>query len=277
MTSAMTPAVTRADRTWTAVVAECGLDRARPLLAALAPDPFARLDLAGALAATGLVLDRATPFAARLRPALEVQLAQDATTVLAALQRLPLDAAACPATAYWRGMFRDLRGPQQPDLAAADAAMWAAFGDAFRGRAGVDDAAPDWLNRVAADAQALRDLTETARAQRALPLTRHDRSLYARFGWNDDGDVPGLTGLLDAAALLRTRRAWVAAAPVFGPDARDRVQAAAAALAQAQRSAALPALDADARRLGLPRAVLAGALLPIRPVPPLDDILQEAA
>ena len=65
-----------------------------------------------------------------------------------------------------------------------------------------DDADPAWLKQVAAGTGAFRDPTDLIKAQRAQPLTAQDRSLYVRFDWNDDGDVPGLTGLLDAAALL---------------------------------------------------------------------------
>jgi hypothetical protein len=268
--------MTRSDRSWTAVVAECGLDRARPLLAQLAPRPFARVNLARALAETGFVLTRNTPFADMVRPRLEEQLGPEADAALAALARLPLDDDSCPATVFWRGMFRDLHGVNRPVLLGEAAADWAAFIDAFRGRAD-PDAAPDWLQPVANDAQDMRDLSTLARMQRALPLTPHDRSLYVRFGWNDDGAIPGMAGLLHAAALLRTQRAWLAAAPRFDAASQDRIMAAAGDLVAAERAAALAGLDDEARRYGLPREQLAADLYPPRVVPPLGDIVNEAA
>jgi len=272
----MTRAMTRSDRSWTAVIAECGLDRARPLLANLMPQPFRRIDLGRALAATGLTLDRQTPFADLLRPALENQLGPDAETVLHALARLPFDADLLSATAFWRGMLRNLHGANAPALLTAKAADWFAFVETFRGRTREHDV-PDWLKPVAAEADDLRDLASAARMQRALPLTRHDRSLYARFGWNDDGDIPGLSGLLDAAALLRTQRAWAAAADRFDAEDRDKIQTAADRIVTAERASALETADADARRYGVPRAEIETRLHPPRPVPPLNDILAEAA
>ena len=269
--------MTRTDRSWTAVVAECGLDRAQPLLAALVPDPFQRVNLARALDVTALVLDRGTPFVGLLRPKLEDALGPDAAVVFAALTRLPLYAIASPATAFWRGLFRDLHGRSQPSLSATGVANWAAFSDAFRGRAGPDDVAPHWLNQVAADAQVLRNLSSLAKTQRARPLTPHDRSLYARFGWNDDGDIPGMTGLLNAAALLRTQRAWAVAASLFDAEAQEKIMVAAGHIVTAERSAALETLEDDAKRYGVTRSQLAANLYPVRVVPPLTDILKEAA
>lgn len=269
--------MTRSDRSWTAAIAECGLDRARPLLARLVPEPFERVDLARALAATGLVPERGMSFAEQLRPGLEETLGFEAEAALAALGRLPLDQVACPATVFWRGMFRDLNGVSRPDLPSAAAAYWTAFTDAFRGRAAPDEAAPDWLNRVAEDAQAHREFTALVKAQRALPLTALDRSIYVRFGWNDDGEIPGLAGLLDAAALLRTQRAWAAVAGQFDVQSQDAIQSAAGRLAEAERMAAMATLDHDARRYGVLRSRLAAALYPPRLVPPLNDILAEAS
>ena len=243
--------MSRTDRCWTAAVAECGLHRARPMLAMLMPQPFDRVDLARALAATGLVLDRNTGFAGRIRPKLEVTLDGDAKTVFAALARLPFDERERPATVFWRRMFR--------------------------GRAGADDAAPDWLNQVAEGTQWLRDVSALAKTQRALPLTPHDRSIYARFGWNDDGEIPGLTGLLDAAALLRTERAWAVAAPNFEAESQRQIMAAAGQLIATERIAAMATLNDDVRRYGVPRVQLAAVLYPAREVPPLHDILTEAA
>ena len=88
-------------------------------------------------------------------------------------------------------------------------------------------------------------------------------------------DVPGMTGLLDAAAVLRTRQAWAIVAPLFDAPARAAIQAAAAALTEADRSAALAGVQDDARRYGLPADQIAAALYPPRAVPSLDDLLSE--
>ena len=265
----------REDRSWTATIAECGLERARPVLAALAPDPFARVDLARALAETRLVLDRNTPFAGQLQPALEAALAADAPAVFQALRRLPMDDALCPATVFWRIKLRDLHGPHQPMLSTSAAADWTAFTSAFRGRLGQAEA-PDWLRDVVAGVERLGTLTATAKRQRALPLSAHDRSLYARFGWNDEGNVPGMTGLLHAAALLRTQRAWALVAHRFDEASQAEIGAAAGRIDAASDAAAMATLDQDSRRLGVPRDKLAAALYPERPVPPLTRILSEA-
>ena len=258
------------DRGWTAVIAECGLDRAQPVLAWLAPDPFARINLAQALAATEILPDRNTSFANDLQPKLNAVLGADASAVLRALQRLPVDDTACPATVFWRVRFRDLHGAAQP---AVDG--WGDFMQAFRGRAGPGEG-PEWLDAVAAGVQRHRDLTALVKQQRALPLTAQDRSLYVRFGWNDDGEVPGLTGLLNAAALKRTQQAWAAVAQRF-EGAELQIEAAAADLVAKERAAGLATLDADARHYGIPPDQLAAALYPVRAVPPLSALLTEAA
>lgn len=266
--------MSRPDRSWTAVIAECGLKRAQPVLARICPAPFFRLDLADALAETGMIPDRATPFA-DLAPRLQTVLGPDYPYVIGALERLPFDQDQLPAAHFWRGQFRDLHGARRPDLPPTGAALWAAFLDVHRGRTTTDAADPDWLKLVGAGTDAFRKLTDLAKAQRALPLTPLDRSLYARFGWNDDGDVPGMTGLLDAAAVLRTRQAWAIVAPLFDAPARAAIQAAAAALTEADRSAALAGVQDDARRYGLPADQIAAALYPPRAVPSLDDLLSE--
>jgi hypothetical protein len=245
--------MTRSVRQWTACLAECALDRAQPVLAHLLPD--LQINLAQTLAATGIIPDRSTD----LRPTFEAALGPQAQTVLNALSRLPFDDNACPATTFWRARFRDVPG--------ADA-----FTLAFRGQPQPNP--PAWAAPIIADADRYRDLVALVQRQRALALTRQDRSLYARFGWNDAGDVPGMTGLLNAAALLRTQRAWAIAAPHVDAAA---LESAAAHMAAAERSASLATLDRDIRRLGLPREQVAAALMPDRPVPPLAAILSEAA
>ncbi len=265
----------RTDRDWTAVVAECGLDRAQPVIAALCPEPFARVNLAEALAKTAVVLGRGTAFA-DLRPKLEAALGPDAETVLRALARLPFDPAACKATAFWRGMFRDLHGRAQPALQGDAARNWAAFTAAFRGRTNALDAVEDWLAPIVLGSQAHRNLADLVKTQRGRPLTRHDRSLYVRFGWNDDGSVPGMTGLLDASALLRTQAAWRAVAFQFDAASQDIIAAAARDLVEAQRTGAMAMLDDDVKRYGVPRERLASALYPQPEVPPLSGIEQEA-
>lgn len=247
--------MTRTARQWTACLAECALDRAQPVLAHLLPNPFAHINLAQTLAATGLTPDPATDLHAAFQSALGPQ----ADTVLTALSRLPFDDSAVPATTYWRARFRDVPG--------ADA-----FTQAFRSRPQPNP--PAWVAPIIADAARHRDLVALIQRQRAAPLTTQDRSLYARFGWNDAGDVPGMTGLQNAAALLRTQRAWVLAAPHV--DAA-LLEDAAARMAAAERSAALASLDQDSRRLGLPRDQVASALYPDRAIPPLSQILTEAA
>lgn len=247
--------MTRTPRQWTACLAECALDRAAPVLAHLLPDPFAQVNLARTLASTGLTPDRTTD----LRSAFGAALGPQAAPVFDALSRLPFDDSACPATTFWRARFRDVPG--------ADA-----FTDAFRGRPQANP--PPWAAPIIADAARHRDLVTLVQRQRAQPLTAQDRSLYARFGWNDEGDVPGMTGLLHAAALLRTQRAWAIAAPHLDAPA---IEAAAARLMAAERSAALATLDHESRRLGVPPDRVAAALMPERPVPPLAAILSEAA
>ena len=272
----MTWTMTRPDRSWTATIAECGLDRAQPVLAKLAPDPFQRLNLAHALAATGIMPDRTTAFAV-LAARLDLALGPDFPLVTQALARLPFDPETNPAATFWRGLFRDLHGRNHPALPPAQSAHFAAFIDAFRGRAATNDNDPDWLKQVANDTRAFRELTALTTAQRTKPLTPQDRSLYVRFGWNDDGAVPGLTGLLNAAALLRTRNAWAAVADLFDAEAEAAIEAAAAALIEAERNAAMTGLDDDASRYGVPPAELAAALYPTRTVPPLSALLNEAA
>jgi hypothetical protein len=268
--------MTRDDRSWTAVIAECGLERARPVLSSLAPEPFARVDLAQALAQTGLILDRNTPFAAVLKPALAEALGPEMPAVMQALTDLPTDDALCPATVFWRARLRDLHGSHQPRLAPAALQDWTAFATTFRGRMSPGDV-PDWLSGVMTGVEWLAKLRATVQRQRALPLSAQDRSLYARFGWNDAGDVPGMTGLLNAAALLRTQAAWALVAGRFDSDAQDEIEAAAGRLDAIHRSAAMATLDLDSRRLGVPRDRLAAALYPERPVPALSRILTEAA
>jgi len=251
--------MTRSARQWTACLAECALDRAAPVLAHLLPDPFARVNLALTLAATGITPDRATD----LRPSFEAALGVQAEAVFRALSRLPFDDSAVPATAFWRARFRDVPGPD---------AFTDAFTNALRGRPQANP--PPWAAPIIADAARHCDLVTLVQRQRAQPLTAQDRSLYARFGWNDEGDVPGMTGLLHAAALLRTQRAWAIAAPHLDAPA---IEAAAARLMAAERKAALTTLDRDSRRLGVPADRVAAALMPERPVPPLAAILSEAA
>ena len=268
--------MTRTDRSWTATIAECALDRAQPVLARLAPQPFQRLNLARALAATGIMPDRTTPFAT-LAASLDRTLGPDYNPAIAALARLPFDPETNPAATFWRALFRDLHGRNHPALPPSPSAHFAAFIDAFRGHAAADNHDPDWLKQVANATQAFRDLTALITTQRRAPLTPQDRSLYVRFGWNDDGAVPGLTGLQDAAALMRTRTAWAAAAHLFDPAAQLAIETAAAALTLAERSLAMAGLDHDASRYGVPRAALAAALYPVRTVPPLSALLNEAA
>ena len=226
-----------------------------PCWPACCPTPLPQINLAQTLAATGLTPDRNSD----LRPAFETALGPEADVVFRALSRLPFDDAAVPATAFWRARFRDVPG--------ADA-----FTAAFRGRPQANP--PDWAVPIIADAERHRDLVALVQRQRSQPLTPQDRSLYARFGWNDEGDVSGMTGLLNAAALLRTQRAWAIAAPHLDAQA---IEAAATRMADAERSAALATLDRDCRRLGLPRDRVAAALMPERPIPPLSAILTEAA
>lgn len=268
--------MTRTDRAWTATLAECGLDRAQPVLALLSPQPFQGLNLAQALAATGLILDRTTPYAT-IAASLEQTLGPDFPLVTAALARLPFDPETNQAATFWRGLFRDLHGRNHPTLPPTSSADFAAFIDAFRGRATPEDTDPDWLKQVATGTSAFRDLTTLIKTQRSKPLTPHDRSLYVRFGWNDDGAVPGLTGLQNAAALMRTRNAWATVAQLFDADAQTAIEAAAAAVLEADRQSAMAGLDDDARRYGLQRAELAAALYPTRTVPPLSTLLNEAA
>ena len=268
--------MTRSDRSWTAVIAECALDRARPVLAFLRHDPFARLDLARALVSTGLVPDRNTPFA-DLWPRLSQVLGPDAPAVHQALAALPFDPELCPATTMWRSLLRDLHGDNLPALSGDDAVHWTGFLAAFRGRTPAAAFTAPWLQDVARETRAHRDLATLATISRAAPLTALDRSLYLRFGWNDDGTVPGLTGLLDAAALQRTRRAWALAAPQFDPMAQSRILAAAQHLVTMGRVQAMATINDDVRRYGVPRAELAAALYPVRVVPPLTTLLAEAA
>lgn len=268
--------MTRSDRSWTAVVAECGLDRAQPVLAALCPVPFRRVNLAQALAATGTVPERATPFAEELRPALAKVLGSDWPVVSAVLEQLPFDDDTLPATSFWRGMFRNLTGKFAPTLPPAEAERWAAWLEAFRGRVVDPEAAEDWVGPVVQDAAFQRDLSALTRAQRKLPMTAHDRSIYVRFGWNDDGEIAGMAGIVDAAALLRTQRGWAIAARRFDATSQAAIETAAGKLVAAQREAALAGLNADAKRYGVPKAQLAADLYPARAVPPLQDILTEA-
>ncbi len=255
----------RSGRDWTAAIAQCALNRAQPVLAHLMPQPFARVDLARALAQTGVMPDRETAFATDLWPKMADVLGPDAVLCLSALRDLPLNDADSPAAAFWRVRFRDL-----PDLAIPG---WTAFAQVFRGRPETAPV-PDWLAPVAADLQRHREVTLMIAGQSALPLTAQDRSLYVRFGWNDAGDVPGLTGLSFAAALLRARSAWQTVSHHF--DAVE-IEAAAADQISRERSAGMATLDADARRHGVSRDDLAAALYPVRTVPPLADILNEAA
>ncbi len=273
----MKPAMTRADRTWTAVLAECALDRARPVLANLLPRPFARVNLTQALEATGLVPERGMGFAEVLEPALRKALGEEAEPVFQALARLPWGAEEAPASAFWRALFRDLHGANRPDLPPEAAAFFAAFLDVYRGRSEPAPQDPAWLQDVAEGTHDFRDLIALARAQRALPLAALDRSIFARFGWNDDGEVPGMTGLMDAAALMRTRLAWAAVSPLFNAEAQAAIEAAARRVIEADRAAALATLEADARRLGQPAERLAQVLYPPREVPALGRLLDEAA
>lgn len=268
--------MTRTDRAWTAVIAECGLDRARPVLALLMPEPFARVDLARALVETDVVPDRDTPFAKALWPALSKTLGDDADVVHDALGKLPFDRDANPATVFWRALLRDLHGPNRPDLTGDEAVCWTAFLNAFRGRTPADALSAPWLQQVARGTEAFRDLTALANARRAAPLTALDRSLYLRFGWNDDAQIPGLTGLMDAAALLRTRSAWALAAPQFGTDAQIKILAAAQHMVTMGRIEAMTDLPLDVQRYGIRRADLSPALYPVRVVPPLTRLLAEA-
>ncbi|MEO8244394.1 MAG: hypothetical protein ABI832_19010 [bacterium] len=267
----------RSDRAWTAVVVECGLDRAQPVLALLQPAPFGRVNLARALSGTGLVPERAMPFADLLQPALADTLGDDGRVVFDALADLPFDDAALPATTFWRAMCRNLTGKHSPDLPSAEARRWADWLEAFRGRVTDPDTAEDWVRPVIEAAAAQRALSALAKAQRRLPMTAHDRSLYVRFGWNDDGAVAGLAGLVDAGALRLTQRAWATAAPWFDTACQTAIETAAAGVLAEHRKAALANLDADARRYSVPRAQLAAELYPEKPVPPLQDILTEAA
>jgi hypothetical protein len=265
------PPSTRDNRVWTAVIAECALDRARRLLAVLRPD-IAQVDLPRALAATGIAPDRDTPFAT-LWPALEQALGPDGPAVHTALAQLPFEA---PSTALWRALLRDLHGPNQPQLTGDDAPNWTAFLAAYRGRTPAPAFTAPWLQAIAQGTADHRALVELANTARAAPLTPQDRRLYLRFGWNDDGAVPGLTGLLDAAALLRTQTAWSLAAPQFDPRAQARIRDAAQHMVTLSRVEAMSDLSADARRYGVTREQ-AAALYPVRVVPPLTTLLQEAA
>ena len=269
----MTGHMTRSDRAWTAVLAECALDRARPLLAAMLPDPFARVDLAHALRQTGLIPDRETGFASVLWPSVADALGDDAAAMQAALAALPFDFS--PATALWRSLLRDLHGENRPALTDDDALHWAAFVNAFRGR--TPTFAAPWLQQIADATKTHRDLMTLADKARAAPLTALDRSIYLRFGWNDDGQIPGLNGLLNAAALLRTRQAWTLAAPQFDATAQAKILAAAQHMVTMGRIAAMSDLSADVQRYGVNRAALSAALYPVRVVPPLLTLLAEAA
>jgi hypothetical protein len=267
----------RSDRDWTHAIAACALDRAQPILEQLDQHLFGRVNLSNALASSGIVLERETPFATVLWPALSRQLGSNAQSVLAWLGSMPLcEKSDAPATSFWRGMFRELRGTRAPELGGAANMLWTQFVQAFRGRA-PDGSAPAWLHAVSTEAQFVRQLADLAERLADQPFTNHDRGLYARFGWNDDGQVPGLTELLDAIALLKTRGSWQRAAPHFSPEQQHVITAAAQHVLDQEREAGAESVtQEDAQRYRVPHYEMVADLFPPVTAPPLDAILREA-
>ena len=99
--------MTRPDRSWTATLAECGLDRAQPVLALFMPQLFNCINLSHALSATGVMADRNTAFA-MLGARLADNLGSDTALGMDALARLPFDPEAAPATVFWHRLHRRL-------------------------------------------------------------------------------------------------------------------------------------------------------------------------
>lgn len=228
----------RSDRAWTAVIAETGLDRAQPLLRVLNPALFDTLDLATALRACGDLLSPDTNFQEIVSPRLQTALAARAAPVMNWLGTLPFGGAdERPAADFWRMMWTDLVGGDAPIF--ADRMMeqrWAQFVAAWRGR--LADPSTTWLRTIADDARFVADFGKRVAAQRNLSFTPHDRSLYARFGWNDSGDMRGLAGLVEGVELERVRRAWQAAAPYFEAEEQRAIEAAAHRLTIAEDKSA---------------------------------------
>jgi hypothetical protein len=211
-----------------------------------------------------------------LWPALSLQLGSETQSVLAWLGGMPLSDSDAPATSFWRGMLRELRGSRAPALGAATDALWTQFVQAFRGRV-PEDSAPAWLHAVAADAQFAKQMAGLAETLQDQPLTPHDRGIYARFGWNDDRQVPALTGLLDAAALLKTRRSWQRAASHFNSEQQIRITAAAHRVLDQERTGGGQSVtQEEAQSRGVPRQQMVADLFPPLIVPPLSAILHEA-
>lgn len=271
----------REDRTWTAVVAEAGLDRAQPLLRLLKPSLFNGVDLAAVVRATGEPPTAETPFRGDLEPRLRAALGAEADAVIGWLASLPFGGGAeRPAADFWWLMWPDLRGEDAPPFANVEGAhRWEAFVRAWRGRLGPETHAA-WLRAINDDALFARGFRDVVTAQRQLALTAHDRALYARFGWNDAGDMRGLSSFTQAVSLERARRAWLKAAAYFDADEQHAIEHAAHRVRLAENDAAWnkdqPRLATEAARYGItPDQMESDSYAPPAPPPPLSTILSE--
>lgn len=271
----------REDRAWTAVIAEVGLDRAQLLLRMLNPVLFGSVDLAAALRASGEPPIPEMPFRTDLQPRMRSALGTRADAVFAWLASLPFGGdAERPAADFWSSMWLDLQGEDVPTFDKPQSRhRWNQFIGAWRGRLEPAGSAA-WLRAINDDAQFSKEVRATVAAQRQLTLTTHDRALYARFGWNDAGDMRGLASITQAVHLERTRRAWRAAAPYFDAADQQAIEAAAYRVTLGEVGAAWSAaqqnLDQECARYGVTPEQLRTDLYATPQSPPsLSAILTE--
>lgn len=271
----------RDDRAWTAVMAEVGLDRAQQLLRLLNPALFGSVDLAAALRASGELPVPETQFRTELQPRMRSTLGALADAVFDWLASLPFGGGAeRPAADFWWLMWLDLQGEDAPTFETSRSRdRWNQFVSAWRGRLGSGSSA-SWLKTVNDDAHFSKEFRVAVAVQRRLAFTPHDRALYARFGWNDAGDMRGLASLTQAVTLERTRRAWRAAAPYFDAGDQQAIEAAAHRVTRGEVEAAWGAaqqnLDDDCARYGVtPEQLQADLYSTPKSPPPLSAILSE--
>lgn len=275
----------RSDRSATRFIAEIGLDRARPVLLRIAPALFASLDIAAVVKRALPNLEPDMPYATHVRPGLIAALGTFAPQVMAWIERFPAGSDAdYPATSFWLTTLWDLESEYSPLFAnASTAGDWTAFIAAYSRSMPVEAVhGRPWLADVVSDRAHAKAIDAIIAAERATPLTVHDRGLYAHFRWNDDGDSPGLTGLATGIWRFRLQRAWRAAMPYFDDADRKAIEQAAMRLARAgldaRRSEGAQDAEADAARYGVSAADILGTFYgePVA-VPALADIEREAS
>lgn len=121
------------------------------------------------------------------------------------------DEASQPEIYYWERRFRDLLAiAPAPPPSTLDSKMWSDLILAFRGAPPLVASRP-WSSSFAKAAEAViqqRRVMEAIEKAREKQLTEHDLAVYVHFGWNDDGNLRGLTSLEVGTRLQTTLLFW---------------------------------------------------------------------